>query len=54
MKKTFSTRERLLKSRAAKRRHNLKTAPKTFGRVATLEEKNKSVLDSLEAKLKNA
>ena len=43
MKKTFSTRERLLKSRAAKRRHNLKTAPQTFGRVTTLEEKNKPV-----------
>lgn len=52
MSKKFSTKKYRLRSRAEKRRFNLKVAPKTFGLKTSLEQDNQEVLQKLESKVK--
>ena len=52
MSKKFSTKKYRLRSRAEKRRFNLKVAPKTFGVKTSLEQSNHDVLKKLESKVK--
>lgn len=52
MSKKFSTKKYRLRSRAAKRRFDLKVAPKTFGVKTSLEQENHEVLKTLDSKIK--
>lgn|GEM_PF-5707794 len=51
MSKKFTTKELKKRAKAKRRRHQLKVNPRITG-TYTLEQANKSVIDSLEAKLK--
>ncbi|MCI4668473.1 MAG: hypothetical protein MRZ79_10060 [Bacteroidia bacterium] len=52
MAKKFSTKKYRLRSRAEKRRFNLKVAPKTFGVKTSVEQANLEVLRKIESKVK--
>ena len=53
MAKIFSTREKKLRSRSAKRRQALKVNPAPVVRKPTLEEQNRATIAAIEAKIKS-
>jgi hypothetical protein len=53
MAKIFSTREKKLRSRAAKRRQALKVNAAPVVRKPSLEEQNRAVIAAIEAKIKS-